>query len=96
MWSFVKAAGTRSAQQLLCMRRQQSRILGHAVDEFDGPDVILLLLLLLDRRRDADPFVAPLSDGETYVKSISHYRVLIRCATAANLQNRRAQRSHCD
>jgi hypothetical protein len=64
MRSFVEAAGPRSAQQLLGVRRQQGRVLGHAVEELNGPDVVLLLLLLLDRGRDIDPFVAPLSDGE--------------------------------
>lgn len=63
--ALVKSAGTRSAEKLLRVRRQQSRIFGHAVDEFDGPDVVLLLLLLLHRRRDVDPFRSPLPDGKT-------------------------------
>lgn len=47
------------------MRREEARVFGHAVDEFEGPDVVLLLWLLLPRWLDAHPLVSPLSHGET-------------------------------
>lgn len=50
------------------MRRQEARILGHAVHQLGGPDVVGLLHLLLDGRRDVDPFLAPLSDREAWSK----------------------------
>lgn len=48
------------------MRWEQVRVFGHAVDELDGPNVVLLRLFLLRRGHHIHPLVAPLSHGETF------------------------------
>ncbi|MBE3046436.1 hypothetical protein IMZ48_28675 [Candidatus Bathyarchaeota archaeon] len=61
----VEAAGAGGAQELLGVGRQEVGILGEAVKELDGPNVVGLRGLGGRRRGDLYPLGAPLADGET-------------------------------
>ena len=64
--AFVQPAGAGGAQQLLAVRRQQLGLLGHPKRKLNGPAVVLLGGLRCLGRRNADPFLAPLSHGEAF------------------------------
>jgi hypothetical protein len=64
--SLVQASGARGPQKLLSVRREQVRVLGHAVWQFDGPNVVLLCRLDRRRGRDTHPLLTPLAYGQTF------------------------------
>lgn len=61
--ALVEPAGSSGAEEFLGVRRQEIRVFRHAVDQLDGPDIVLLLRLLLLWRGDCDPVLSPLSHG---------------------------------
>jgi hypothetical protein len=56
------------------MRREKMRVFGHSVEKFDAPDVVLLLLVLLHRRRNVDDLLSPLPHGKTWAISTNSHR----------------------
>lgn len=62
--SFVQSSRPRCAKKLLTVRRQETGVFRHSMNQFDRPNVILWLLLLFDWRRDVDPFRAPLPNRQ--------------------------------